>query len=298
MDSVDGTPYIAWNEPSGRTLDVLLEKCRSDRAPPSRRARAPDRGEGRDRARPRLQHDGRRGPHAAWARLPAARRHLGRRRDPSLGLRSRGGRAAVDRPASPRGRGGPLPRVRGARAGRSRTELGRLLGRRDPVGAAHRRAAAAGRARGSEGPGQRAGAAGAPGDPGAAAHDARSGGCALQVERRSEARAGKAALLGAVFAVDLQPRLLPKRPLPRRDRARDSRAHARSGHGGLRSGYRTGAARRRPASPAAAARRVGAARGASGHRARADGARHLAALAHRPADRSRRGGPRSPAACS
>jgi TonB family protein len=29
MDSVDGTPYIAWNEPSGRTLDVLLEKCRA-----------------------------------------------------------------------------------------------------------------------------------------------------------------------------------------------------------------------------------------------------------------------------
>src|SRR5689334_7663992 len=29
MDSVDGTPYIAWNEPSGRTLDVLLTKCRS-----------------------------------------------------------------------------------------------------------------------------------------------------------------------------------------------------------------------------------------------------------------------------
>ena len=28
MDSVDGSPYIAWNEPSGRTLDVLLEKCR------------------------------------------------------------------------------------------------------------------------------------------------------------------------------------------------------------------------------------------------------------------------------
>src|SRR5262249_30212818 len=29
MDSVEGTPYIAWNEPSGRTLDVLLAKCRS-----------------------------------------------------------------------------------------------------------------------------------------------------------------------------------------------------------------------------------------------------------------------------
>jgi len=29
MDSVDGTPFIAWNEPSGRTLDVLLAKCRS-----------------------------------------------------------------------------------------------------------------------------------------------------------------------------------------------------------------------------------------------------------------------------
>ena len=29
MDSVDGVPYIAWNEPSGRTLGVLLEKTRS-----------------------------------------------------------------------------------------------------------------------------------------------------------------------------------------------------------------------------------------------------------------------------
>jgi len=29
MDSVEGSPYIAWNEPSGRTLDVLLEKCRA-----------------------------------------------------------------------------------------------------------------------------------------------------------------------------------------------------------------------------------------------------------------------------
>jgi len=29
MDSVEGSPYIAWNEPSGRTLDVLLEKCRT-----------------------------------------------------------------------------------------------------------------------------------------------------------------------------------------------------------------------------------------------------------------------------
>ena len=29
MDSVDGAPYIAWNEPSGRTLGILLEKGRS-----------------------------------------------------------------------------------------------------------------------------------------------------------------------------------------------------------------------------------------------------------------------------
>ncbi|MEX0879092.1 MAG: TonB family protein [Thermoanaerobaculia bacterium] len=28
MDAVDGVPYIAWNEPSGRTLNVLLEKSR------------------------------------------------------------------------------------------------------------------------------------------------------------------------------------------------------------------------------------------------------------------------------
>ncbi|MFY9552796.1 MAG: protein kinase, partial [Thermoanaerobaculia bacterium] len=29
MDAVDGVPYIAWNEPSGRTLAALSDKCRS-----------------------------------------------------------------------------------------------------------------------------------------------------------------------------------------------------------------------------------------------------------------------------
>ena len=29
MDAVEGVPYIAWNEPSGRTLSALSEKCRS-----------------------------------------------------------------------------------------------------------------------------------------------------------------------------------------------------------------------------------------------------------------------------
>ncbi len=29
MDAVGGVPYIAWNEPSGRTLSALSEKCRS-----------------------------------------------------------------------------------------------------------------------------------------------------------------------------------------------------------------------------------------------------------------------------
>ena len=36
MDAVDGTPFIAWNEESGRTLDALLEKARTtgQRVPP------------------------------------------------------------------------------------------------------------------------------------------------------------------------------------------------------------------------------------------------------------------------
>src|ERR1700730_11454438 len=29
MDAVDGVPYIAWNEPTGRTLDALLAKSRA-----------------------------------------------------------------------------------------------------------------------------------------------------------------------------------------------------------------------------------------------------------------------------
>lgn len=29
MDAVDGTPYIAWSQPSGRTLDALAAKCRA-----------------------------------------------------------------------------------------------------------------------------------------------------------------------------------------------------------------------------------------------------------------------------
>ncbi|HWZ85790.1 MAG TPA: TonB family protein, partial [Thermoanaerobaculia bacterium] len=28
MDAVDGTPYLAWNQPNGRTLDALIAKCR------------------------------------------------------------------------------------------------------------------------------------------------------------------------------------------------------------------------------------------------------------------------------
>jgi TonB family protein len=29
MDAVDGVPYVAWSEPSGRTLDTLIAKCRA-----------------------------------------------------------------------------------------------------------------------------------------------------------------------------------------------------------------------------------------------------------------------------
>ena len=29
MDAVDGTPYIAWSQPNGRTLDALIGRCRA-----------------------------------------------------------------------------------------------------------------------------------------------------------------------------------------------------------------------------------------------------------------------------
>ena len=260
MDSVEGSPYIAWNEPSGRTLDVLLEKCRAI----ARRVPVEHALLIAEKIATALDHaynttvDGDRTLHGlVWPGLVVISDD-GEIRLSGFGLAR--GRAAVDRPAAARRGGRAVPGARGARERRRRAELGRLLRRRglstrsSPETRLPADALAV-----LKGAGQRPRSAGAARDPGAPSDDARARGRPLQVERRPSPRARQAPLLGTVLALDVQPRLLPERPVPRRDRARDAgpRKRGRSRHDAagcaLAGASAAGGARARRRSPRAAA---------------------------------------------
>ena len=225
----------------------------------SRGARPPDCREDRDGPGPRIQHEHRRRSDAPWAGVAGPHRDLRRRRD-SPGRIRPGSRSPADSgPAAADTGGRELPRAGGAGPAIHRKQLRRLLGRRDPSRAADRPAA------GDGSPGRSARHRGQPasadpaGDPGRPAHDAGRSRDAVRLQRRLAAGARQALVFGSLLPLDVQPRLLPERPLQGRDRGGDSRTQSRVFAGRAPGGARLDGEPTPAATPASRrARRPGA----------------------------------------
>ena len=147
MDSVEGVPFLAWDEENGRTLDSLLAAGADAPGPHPPRALAADRRKDRDGARSRLQHDDRGRAHAARPRVARLRFALGRRRDAPDRLRPRRRAPLLPRARALRQGDRAVPRARGALRGEDRQELRRLFRRRPPLRAPDRAPAGSRRVR-------------------------------------------------------------------------------------------------------------------------------------------------------